>query len=144
MKIRNVVVFNPSSRTLQVNGQDWGNLGLDSWVLERLALKAKTHGGVEFVITDTPIMEPEWQNFHMTEMYEITEEIGKKVLHSGNYRGHFTNHHWVLTASERYGTSVPLAEGPPKDVGADAFVFYYNPDTSNMETGQRWYLVHRH
>lgn len=143
-KKKNILTFNPNTRTLVVNGKDWGNLGLDAWVLERLANKSNLHNGLDFVVTDQPIKYGLWQNFHALEMYpDISTEVAKKVLHEHNYRGGFHNHHFALTASTKYGTDVPLITDLPKDIGDDALVFFYAYNHSTPADEFCWTIVHQ-
>lgn len=134
MKLYNTLRLNPETRTLFVNNTDWGNFNLDVWVLERLALRSGQHEGVEFIITDCPIIERAWQDFHQVSLLEIPEEVAKKVLHAHNYRGCFQDPENVLTLSKEYGTDIPLGTEAAKDINPDALVFWY-------EKGRGWSIV---
>ena len=143
-KKKNHLTFNPDTQTLSVNGQDWGNLGLAGWVLERLAQRSERLGGLDFVVTDVPIKYGQWQNFHALAVYpDISLEVAKKVLHGHNYRGGFHNHHFALTASTKYGTDVPLITDLPKDIDVDALVFFYAYNHSNPTDEFCWTIVHQ-
>lgn len=139
MSFLNQVEFNPATRTLSVNGEDWGNLGLDAWVLEAIAAKAKLHNGLEFVVTDSPITKPvAWQLYGCSQMLlDINiDSAVRKVLHLKNYRGHFQHTGNVLDVSRDMGTDVPYSN-TDITAGPNALVFWY------YETG-KWSLVYLH
>lgn len=128
MSYVNQVEFNPATRTLVVNGEDWGNLGLDAWVLEAIAAKARLHKGLEFVVCDAPINEPaRWQEYGQSVMLldiDIDAAV-KKVLHLKSYRGHFQKTQNVLDVSRDMGTDVPYSNHPIT-AGENALVFWYH------------------
>ncbi|QVW56117.1 hypothetical protein pEaSNUABM10_00254 [Erwinia phage pEa_SNUABM_10] len=143
-KKKNQLTFNADSQTISVNGKNWGNLGLAAWVLERLANRSAHYGGLDFVVIDTPIQYAPWQNFHAIEMYSaIPNMIVAKVLADENYRGGFTNHHFALTSSQKYGTAVPLLNKVPTDIGEDALVFFFSYDHAEPNSEFQWTMLHQ-
>jgi len=143
-KKKNHLTFNADSQTISVNGKNWGNLGLAAWVLERLANRSARFDGLDFVVIDTPITYGAWQDFHAIEMYSaIPNMIVAKVLGEENYRGGFTNQHFALTSSQKYGTAVPLLNKVPADIEEDALVFFFSYDHAEPNSEFQWTMLHQ-
>lgn len=117
---------------LLVNNIVWEDHGLMPWHLKFLAERSEQCGGLEFVLTDTPIPVPHIAPVENLYFFDANAKLLQQVLYTHDWRGGCQFPENVLKLSERFGTDIAYCQTFPKDLGRNSVVLWYYPPVEDI------------
>ncbi|AWN09116.1 hypothetical protein MLDJOKPK_00204 [Salmonella phage SPAsTU] len=126
------IEYDESADYLLVNNTVWEDHGLLPWQMKFLAERSAQCGGLEFVLTDTPIPVTHYQPVDNLYFFDAKVKFLQQVLYTHDWRGGCQFSENAMRLSERFGTDIAYCQTHPKDLGPDSIVLWYYPPVKDI------------